>query len=97
MLLTEDEAKTKQCRAWPPAVIGDKFHYQIAPSTCAASGCMHWRWGTPKLEIVTTQPDGGSWRALPAMGDGVQRWSRLVAKRGFCGLAGEVRYLGDGS
>lgn len=98
MLLTEDEAKTKECRAIAPA------------RDCAASRCMHWRFGEPEYEhsdgkLVDVEyvdgcasarsqevvaPDGeGWWRVMPLSTNGGQTgWRRVKAKRGFCGLAG---------
>lgn len=102
MLLTEDEAKTKECRVASPVhmprQLGDPDWAtgRLTPLPCAASGCMHWRWGTPKIEVSSVAPpENEGWGSVPAMGDGVRRWRRIVAKRGSCGLAGPTQ-AGDG-
>lgn len=95
MRLTEEEAKTKQCRATPAAIIPFVKTGQIATNPgqqgqmnygfglCVASQCCHWRWMlTAKL-------------FAPDRGDGL---SRVVTEPvtapgteqpvGYCGRAG---------
>jgi hypothetical protein len=134
MLLTEDEAKTKECRVggmhpmvppvpWigrvghiddaqieklvrstaPVGIVTVTPHEEtfVAPLSifpaCAASGCMHWRWGDPLHEQVPVgnedprlpprPPEGSGWaRETAAYGGAV--WRRVKAQRGYCGLAG---------
>lgn len=54
MLLSEPDAKTKQCRVMPPVhlppAVSGTFHTTTHPVVCVASGCMHWRWGEPQFD-----------------------------------------------
>ncbi len=77
MLLTEDEAKTKECRvagttgAWATTnqtQYGAPVRLEAAFPPCAASGCMHWRWEGPVYKPGMEPPNH-----VPF---------------GFCGLAG---------
>lgn len=85
MLLTEDEARTKECRhggmtpvafetaiglgqRGMPTMIGGIHFGPIQWPSCAASGCMHWRWDGPLYKPGCAPPEHEA--------------------RGFCGLAG---------
>lgn len=97
MLLTEDEAKTKECR------VADATMASLFPR-CAGSGCMHWRWSQPEYEFAPGKgvergactsfelPEGDGWESNPVwMGSPEERYRRLKpqqAQRGYCGLAG---------
>ena len=75
MLLTEEEAKTKECRAggvvqpMPPAAPAQFFN-------CVASGCAQWRWR--RRQEITPSPSGH--------GASVKE---LTPTHGYCGLAGK--------
>ena len=73
MLLTESEAKTKECRNFAPAsvttVIGNGEHRTTTVTDafhkCSASACMKWRW----FHAINVASDADS--------------------KGYCGLAGK--------
>lgn len=101
MLLSETDAKTKQCRVMPPVPANvshtlNGLNPAPWPMSCAASGCMHWRWGEPTYEDHTSdqqhKPNGDGWKwTHVATGDsimGQHRWRRISERRGYCGLAG---------
>jgi hypothetical protein len=67
--LTEEQAKTKQCRASPAAMIpqvqtgriaaaGHMDHVVYGFSTCIASACCHWRFMPGVLAAGTEQAVG---------------------------------------
>lgn len=102
MLLTEDEAHNKLCLLSFNSV---GINRELK---CLASGCMAWRFGAPLLEIVAANPSDLStdkpvwqtgesgWKLVPfhdhTKGAQSQRWQRIQAERGFCGLAGATLF-----
>lgn len=106
MLLSETDAKTKECRqggTTPVAAsLPEPVDYRFLPiqfPMCAASGCMHWRWGEsiyegdPAACDQNDKPDGEGWVWMHVTTDnslmGKFRWCRVKATRGYCGLAGK--------
>lgn len=103
MLLTEAEAKTKECRsaAAPGGVLWVKQangEFAATFPRCVASGCMMWRLGDPLIEEVprlpgSDSPPGDGWKSASKTDRtsliSAPVWRRISAQRGFCGLAGQ--------
>lgn len=101
MLLSETDAFAKQCRVLQQDVTQTFIlsNNTLVPHVmhCAASACMHWRWGDPTYEDDLRdrddrpRGDGWKWTHVPT-GDsmmGQHRWRRVKDQRGYCGLAGK--------
>lgn len=80
MRLTETQAKTKQCRIVPAAMIpsaktghvvsaGQPEHIAYGFSMCIGSACAHWQW---------MKPEAPASLAVPA-----------PAPEGYCGFSGK--------
>lgn len=88
MILTEQEANTKQCVNTQTRCF------------CVASKCMAWRWDTEETEMITMYtmgavPDGEGWECT--LSDHGREsfmvksyWKRHSTPAGHCGLAGKI-------
>ena len=107
-MATEDEALRKWCPFSQVAVAAsdDVVANTLSgkATTCAASGCMAWRWG-PDLKEHTNRsrnherPEGDGWRSpsggVAYTGAMAVGWERTV-RQGYCGLAGKPeRHITD--
>ncbi len=90
MILTEEQAKTKQCHLSfaVPEIRGSDGSgiRQGGPWACATTGCMAWRWAEAEYETkhAGTQPKGDGWEN---MNNGYWRRSK-PGRLGYCGAAG---------
>ena len=94
MLLTETEARQKNCPFAPRRIIasvqyGDTPAHWESRCGCAASKCMAWRWST-EFEIKEQPRPRGFWAFL-APTEYFPRISAKESSRGYCGLAGRGR------
>jgi len=80
MLLTEKEAKEKDCYQW----INEDG--EVSKPYCQGSGCMAWRWDEKSKQKYV------SVKCSEEYPDGLKRVLFPTAEwKGYCGLAGEVK------
>lgn len=96
MLLTEQDAKTKQCcgpyiAASATMATSANIDLEVAPGTfgkCIASECMAWRWSEYWFqEEIQRRSRAAPSASVQAIAD---RMKAEVICRGYCGLAGRI-------
>ena len=97
MLLTEEQAREKQCRNVPPEEDGRNVVFH----TCDASGCMMWRWALEKETDAFLDDVAAHMKAnKTTFGQATQIvWAEKRGTykntQGYCGLAGTPRKGSD--